>query len=31
VPDLTAEEYRERGDAAEALFRKLVRKATSKS
>ena len=30
VPDLTPEEYRRRGDAADALFRELVRQATGK-
>ena len=30
VPDLTPEEHRQRGDAAEALFRELVRKASGK-
>ena len=28
VPDLTPEEHRQRGDAADALFRKIVRLAT---
>jgi len=31
VPDMTPEEHRQRGDAADALFRELVRRATSKS
>jgi hypothetical protein len=31
VPDLTPEEHQQRGDAADALFRELVRRATSKS
>jgi hypothetical protein len=31
VEDLTPEEHRQRGDAADALFRELVRRATSKS
>jgi hypothetical protein len=31
VEDLTPEEHRRRGDAADALFRELVRRATSKS
>ena len=30
VPDLTPEEYQRRGDAADALWRELVRRATSK-
>jgi hypothetical protein len=30
VPDLTPEEYQQRGDAADALFRELVRKASGK-
>ncbi len=29
APDLTAEEHKQRGDAAEALFAELVRRATS--
>ena len=28
VPDMTPEEHRRRGDAAEALFREMVRRAT---
>jgi hypothetical protein len=28
VPDMTPEEHRQRGDAADALFRKIVRLAT---
>ena len=30
VPDMTPEEHRRRGDAADALWRELVRRATSK-
>jgi hypothetical protein len=30
VPDLTPEEYQRRGDAADALWRELVRRATAK-
>jgi hypothetical protein len=30
VPDMTPEEHERRGDAAEALFRELVHKATGK-
>jgi hypothetical protein len=30
VPDMTPEEHKQRGDAAEALFRDLVRQATGK-
>jgi hypothetical protein len=30
APDLTEEELRQRGDAAEALFREIVRKAKGK-
>ena len=29
VPDMTPEEHQQRGDAADALFRELVRRATS--
>ena len=28
VPDMTLEEHRRRGDAADALFREIVRRAT---
>jgi hypothetical protein len=28
VPDLTLEEHQRRGDAADALFRQIVRRAT---
>jgi hypothetical protein len=31
VPDMTSEEHRRRGDAADALFRELVRRATGTS
>ena len=31
APDLTTEEHRRRGDAADALFRELVRRATGKA
>jgi hypothetical protein len=30
VPDVTPEEHRQRGDAADALFRDIVRQATAK-
>jgi hypothetical protein len=30
VPDMTPEEHKHRGDAADALFRELVRQATGK-
>jgi hypothetical protein len=30
VPDMTPEEHHRRGDAADALFRELVRQATGK-
>jgi hypothetical protein len=30
TPDLTPEEVQRRGDAADALFREIVRRATSK-
>jgi hypothetical protein len=31
VPDMTREEHLRRGDAADALFRELVRRATGKA